>query len=576
MSQSKIWKIAAKPPEEKIGKLANEININPYLATVLVQRGVETFDAAKHYFRPKLDDLHNPFLMKDMGKAVERLAQAIAKQENILIYGDYDVDGTTSVALVHDYLSKFYPHIDFYVPDRHNEGYGISFTGIDFAHSHQFTLVIALDCGVKSVNEIAYAKEKGVDFIVCDHHKPGEVLPDCVACLNPKQNDCQYPFKELSGCGIGFKLILAHSIKHPEYSVGIYDYLDLVAISIASDIVPMVGENRILTYFGLQKINERNRLGIEALIQVAGFKKSLNVSDVVFGLGPRINAAGRIKHAKASVELLISKKESEALSFAYELNQENTKRKNLDSGTFREAIALIEEDEKLVSAKSTVLFNKEWHKGIIGIVASKCIEKYHRPTIIFTESNNLATGSARSVDGFDLYEAIFACKDLLEKYGGHTHAAGLTLKIENMEVFKKRFEEEVSKYILPEQLIPHIQIDLELPLEAINEKFYHILAQMEPFGPKNLAPVFLTANVMPQNIRLLKETHLKFSLKLRDGSEIDAIGFGMGNYYELVMGGKPVDICYSVDINEFNGKKSLQLLLKDLRSREFAISNQIT
>jgi single-stranded-DNA-specific exonuclease len=397
-----------------------------------------------------------------------------------------------------------------------------------------------------------------------------------VACLNPKQNDCQYPFKELSGCGIGFKLILAHSIKHPEYSVGIYDYLDLVAISIASDIVPMVGENRILTYFGLQKINERNRLGIEALIQVAGFKKSLNVSDVVFGLGPRINAAGRIKHAKASVELLISKKESEALSFAYELNQENTKRKNLDSGTFREAIALIEEDEKLVSAKSTVLFNKEWHKGIIGIVASKCIEKYHRPTIIFTESNNLATGSARSVDGFDLYEAIFACKDLLEKYGGHTHAAGLTLKIENMEVFKKRFEEEVSKYILPEQLIPHIQIDLELPLEAINEKFYHILAQMEPFGPKNLAPVFLTANVMPQNIRLLKETHLKFSLKLRDGSEIDAIGFGMGNYYELVMGGKPVDICYSVDINEFNGKKSLQLLLKDLRSREFAISNQIT
>ncbi len=561
---SKRWKFKPLPSETKVQELAKSINVNTYLATILVQRGVETFEEAKDYFRPKIEELHDPFLMKNMERAVDRISKAIQNKEKILIYGDYDVDGTTAVALMYDFLSQIHPFLDYYVPDRHSEGYGISYQGIDFAFESGVSLMIALDCGIKSVDHVAYALDKGIEFIICDHHNTGEIIPNAI-CLDPKQHDCPYPYKELSGCGVGFKLAQAISKKHDLSNEKIFNYLDLVAISIGADIVPITGENRILTYFGLQKINEGNRVGIKALVEIAGFKKALTVTNVVFGLGPRINAAGRIKHAKASVELLLAATEREALECAKELNVKNTTRKDLDSGTLREAINLIEQDEKLISAKSTVLFQNDWHKGVIGIVASKCIEKYYRPTIILTESNGKATGSARSVEGFDLYEAVCECSDLLEQFGGHTHAAGLTLKLENIPALTERFEEVVARKILPEQTIPIIKIDLEIPLEAINEKFYSILGQMEPFGPQNLAPIFTTSNVFPTKVRLLKEEHLKFTLKMTNGAEIDAIGFGMSEYFEAASTGHELDICYTIDMNEFNGQKSLQLMLKDVK-----------
>jgi len=561
---TKRWKIRPEAPTKKVVSLSAAININPYLSAILVQRGIEEFEQAKTYFRPSLNDLHDPFLMKGVKEGVERINAAIEEGEKILVYGDYDVDGTTSVSLVYTFLQEYSPTIDFYIPDRHSEGYGISFKGIEYAIENGFTLIIALDCGIKALEQVAFAKEKGVDFIICDHHKPGEEVPDAAACLDPKQDDCPYPYKELSGCGVGFKLMQAFCLHHGISQEKLYDYLDLVAISIASDIVPITGENRILTYFGLQKINERKRPGVKALVEVAGFKKDLNVTNVVFGLGPRINAAGRIKHAKASVDLLISATEAVALEHAQEINQKNATRKDLDSGTLLEALALIESDEVLIKAKSTVLFKNDWHKGVIGIVASKCIERYYRPTIILTESNNKATGSARTVDGFDLYEAICECADLLEQFGGHTHAAGMTLKLENIPAFVKRFEEVVAQRILPEQLVPCIDIDVELPLDAINEKFYKVLHQMGPFGPGNMSPVFLTRNVVPMKARLLKDEHLKFCAQ-QGKMELDAIGFGMVEYNDLIQSGKPIDICYTIELNEYNGQQNIQLLLKDLR-----------
>ncbi len=565
MPPIKRWKRKALPDQSKIQELAKTLNVNQHLATVLLQRGIENFDQAKAYFRPALSELHDPFLMKDMQKAVDRIVFAIENKEKVLIYGDYDVDGTTSVSLVYDFLSGYHPFIDFYIPDRHIEGYGISYQGINYAEQNGISLIIALDCGIKAVDQVLYAKEKEIDFIICDHHNPGEIIPEAIASLDPKQLDCHYPYKELSGCGVGFKLMQAFCLQNNIDQEKIAEYLDLVAISIASDIVPITGENRIMTYFGLQKINLRKRPGIKALIEIAGFKKDLTVTNVVFGLGPRINAAGRIKHGRASVELLISKTDTEAQENALELNKRNLTRRDLDSGTLLEAIALIEDNQESISAKSTVLFKNDWHKGVIGIVASKCIEQYYRPTIILTESNEKATGSARTVEGFDLYEAICECSDLLEQFGGHTHAAGLTLKLENIPAFRTRFEEVVTKRILPEQLTPVINIDLELPIDAITEKFYQILAQMEPFGPQNMSPVFMSANVMPQNARLMKDQHLKFCLKRSDGSEIEVVGFGMGHCYESVMNNKQIDICYSIEMNEFNNNKNLQLLLKDLK-----------
>ncbi|MBC7390148.1 MAG: single-stranded-DNA-specific exonuclease RecJ [Opitutaceae bacterium] len=565
MPQIKRWKTKPLPDSTEVMDLAKSLNVNQYLATILVQRGIQNFDQAKAFFRPDISELHDPFLMKDMQKAIDRIVYAIENKEKILIYGDYDVDGTTSVALVYDFLTNYHPFLDFYIPDRHIEGYGISYQGINYADQNGISLIIALDCGIKAVDQVQYAREKGIDFIICDHHNPGETVPSAIACLDPKQLDCQYPYKELSGCGVGFKLMQAFCLQHDINQEQLIEYLDLVAISIGSDIVPITGENRILTYFGLQKINQRKRPGIKALIDIAGFKKDLTVTNVVFGLGPRINAAGRIKHGKASVELLISKTDQEAQENALELNKRNLTRRDLDSGTLLEAIALIEDNEESVSAKSTVLFKNDWHKGVIGIVASKCIEQYYRPTVILTESNEKATGSARTVEGFDLYEAICECSDLLEQFGGHTHAAGLTLKLENIPAFKARFEEVVTKRILPDQLIPVVNIDIELPLDAITEKFNNVLSQMEPFGPQNMSPVFKCANVLPLNARLMKDEHLKFSLKQTNGNEIDVIGFGMSHCYDSVLNNQPVDICFSVEMNEFNNKKSLQLLLKDLR-----------
>jgi single-stranded-DNA-specific exonuclease len=569
---TKDWKIKPLPPQEKRDALSKAIHVNPYLSTLLLQRGIETFEEAKAFFRPDLTQLHDPFLMLGMKNAVARINTAIQEGEKVLIYGDYDVDGTTSVSLLYTFLSEYISAMEFYIPDRHSEGYGISYKGIDYAIEHHFSLIIALDCGIKSVEHVAYAKKNKVDFIICDHHNPGKEIPPAIACLDPKQPHCAYPYKELSGCGVGFKLLQAFCRHHDLSEEKLFHYLDLVAISIASDIVPITGENRILTFYGLQKINERKRSGIKALIEVSGFKKDLTVTNLVFGLGPRINAAGRIKHAKASVELLISATDDIALEHAKEINEKNLLRRELDGSTLTEAIALIEEDEQLISAKSTVLFKSDWHKGVIGIVASKCIERYYRPTIILTESNNKATGSARTVEGFDLYEAICECSDLLEQFGGHTHAAGLTLKIENIPAFVRRFEEVVSKRILPEQLIPSLHIDVELPLDVLSEKFYNILNQMAPFGPGNMSPLFRTNGVQPLKIRLLKDEHVKFCVKQENGLELEAIGFGMAEYFPLVQSGSPLDICYSLDMNEFNGERRLQLMLKDLKASTTANS----
>jgi single-stranded-DNA-specific exonuclease len=562
---AKRWILRQAPSDDQVLALAKDINVNVFLASILAQRGVHSFEQAKDYFRPSLSQLHDPFLMKDMDKAVERILAALKNEEKILVYGDYDVDGTTSVSMMFHFLSRFTSQLEYYIPDRHAEGYGVSYQGIDYAIDNGFTLIVTLDCGIKSVEHVDYAAKNKVDFIICDHHNPGSKVPSAFACLDPKQPDCPYPYKELSGCGVGFKLIQAFCLRQHIPFDSIAEYLDLVAISIASDIVPITGENRILTYFGLQRINTQHRLGIKALVEVSGYKKSLTVTDVVFGLGPRINAAGRIKHAKASVELLLASTTQKAIDFAREINQKNHQRRDLDSGTLIEAIALIEEDAALVEAKSTVLFKNDWHKGVIGIVASKCIERYYRPTVILTESNGKATGSARTVNGFDLYEAISQCADLLEQYGGHTHAAGLTLPLENVPAFRDRFEEVVAKSIRPEQLIPTISIDVELPIDTISQKFYNVLAQMEPFGPGNMSPVFLTRKVKATNVKLLKEEHLKFSITKSDGTSLDVIGFGFGGWFDAVHTGQLVDLCYSIDMNEFNGEANLQLMLKDVK-----------
>ncbi|HEY8399612.1 MAG TPA: single-stranded-DNA-specific exonuclease RecJ, partial [Cytophagaceae bacterium] len=444
---NKRWDFKAIPDDESIKQLSEAINVNPSLATILIQRNIKTFDEAKSFFRPSLAELHDPFLMEDMVVAVSRIEKAIQRREKILIYGDYDVDGTTAVSLVYSFLKNVYPAIEYYIPDRYKEGYGISYKGIDYASKNHFSLIISLDCGIKSTEHIKYAKERSIDFIICDHHTPGQELPEAVAVLDPKRKDCNYPYKELSGCGVGFKLMEAFARKNNIPSSELLPFLDLVAISICSDIVPITGENRILTYYGLQQINKNPRPGVKALIGVSGLKKELDVTNVVFGLGPRINAAGRIAHANAAVQLLTCENTEEAEQWAKNIDDKNLTRKDFDSSITEEAIQMIEQDELLLQARSTVLFKKDWHKGVIGIVASRCIEKYYRPTVILTESNNYATGSARSVDGFDLYEAISRCSDLLEQFGGHMYAAGLTLKKENIPAFAEKFESVVRELI---------------------------------------------------------------------------------------------------------------------------------
>ncbi|TDB69183.1 single-stranded-DNA-specific exonuclease RecJ [Arundinibacter roseus] len=551
---------------QTVAELAEAIHVSPFLATLLVQRGIHTFEQARTFFRPELSHLHDPFLMKDMDKAVQRLIRALDSQEKILIYGDYDVDGTTSVTLVYDFLSTFYPHLDYYIPDRYTEGYGVSTQGIDWAAAHGYSLIIALDCGIKSLDKVDYANSLGIDFIICDHHRPGDQLPQAAAVLDPKRSDCAYPYKELTGCGVGFKLMQAFCIQTGRKPEELYPYTDLLVVSIAADIVPITGENRVLAFFGLQHLNATPRIGLKALIKIAGLHSKLDITNVVFGLGPRINAAGRIKHAKEAVRLLLCQDEEEATEFAMGINTHNNDRRTFDSSITEEALAMIQTDEWLVAAKSTVLFKEDWHKGVIGIVASRCIEHFHRPTIILTKSNGKAAGSARSVPGFDVYEAIEECAELLEQFGGHTFAAGLTLPVENIDAFRLRFEEIVSSRILPEQLIPMIRVDLEIALDEISWKFYNVMKQMAPFGPGNMTPVFVSRAVqLAGRPTIMKEKHIKFDVFQGKSPAFTTIAFGMAHLLPDLTSGKPFDICYTLEENNFRDSRTLQFMLKDIK-----------
>ncbi len=565
----KKWIIKNQPSPELIKSLSAQLNISNPIATLLAQRNILDFNTAKDFFRPSLDQLHDPFLMADMDKAVQRLIDGINKKEKILIYGDYDVDGTTSVALVYSFLTQNYGDnfFEFYIPDRYAEGYGVSYQGIDYAANNGFGLIIAIDCGVKSTQQITYAKSKDIDFIICDHHRTGDILPEAFAVLDPKREDCNYPYKELSGCGVGFKLMQALSIKEGIPLNILFGYLDLVAISIASDIVDMMGENRILAYFGIKKINESPRPGIQALIEIGDLKGPLSTSQIVFGMAPRINAAGRIEHARDSVKLLIAKNEEDANRCASKVNIRNNTRRDVDLNITLEALAMIENNEHFKQAKSTVLFKKEWSKGVIGIVASRCIEKYYRPTIILTESNNKAAGSARSVHGFDVYEAIAECSDLLEQYGGHTYAAGLTLSLNKVEEFREKFESVVASRINESHLNPPLNIDTVLQLDEISVRFYDVLRQFAPFGPGNMQPVFMSEKLLDTGkSKVVKEDHLKLRVKqMYNNSEFDGIGFNMSGIYPLFANGKEFSMCYQVQENNFGGNLKLELLAKDLR-----------
>jgi len=560
----KRWVYKPEPDKENVARLSKELNINEYLAGILVQRGIKTFDESKDFFRPSLSHLHDPFLMLNMDAAVNRLTDAVFSNEKILIYGDYDVDGTTSVSLMYLFLQKFTSDLEFYIPDRYTEGYGISKKGIDYAIENDYKLIIALDCGVRAIDRAKQAKEAGIDMIICDHHLPGDELPDVLALLDPKQGNCPYPFKELSGCGVGFKLLEGFCQQNTIEKDQLLNLLDLVAVSIASDIVPIVGENRILAHYGLKKINQAPSAGLQSLIEISGRKDTLSISDIVFYIGPRINAAGRLTHAKESVNLLIGEAH-ETSEHAQNLNERNQERRVYDQTITAEAIEMIDSFE--TDRKSTVLFKEDWHKGVIGIVASRCIEHFHRPTIILTESKGKATGSARSVEGFDVYEAISECSDLLDQFGGHTHAAGLTLPLEKVDEFTDRFEKVVTDRILPEQLIPKIDIDTEIPLSFIHFKTLNIINQMAPFGPQNLAPLFGTKNVYVDTIpQTIKDQHLKGFLHDESSTKLyEFIGFGLAEKQEQFQIGQPFQIAYHLEENNYLGNKSLILNLKDVK-----------
>jgi single-stranded-DNA-specific exonuclease len=561
------WNLKPLTAEEKIISLAQALQVDQFVATLLVQRGIETFEEARQFFRPKLTDLHDPYLMKDMDKAVSRIELAIKNNENILVFGDYDVDGTTAVSLVSAYLKTHYSNVATYIPDRYDEGYGISFKGIDYADDNAFSLIIALDCGIKSLDHVAYAKARNIDFIICDHHRPGEFLPDAVAVLDPKRSDCSYPYDELCGCGIGFKLIQALGKNKGETIEDLVPYLDLVATAIAADIVPMTGENRVLAHFGLHVINSDPRPGIKAMIHQIK-KKSLDITDVVFIIAPRINAAGRIKHGNHAVELLSEFDFEQAQQFASEIEKYNADRKELDKQITKEAFQQIEKNQEQ-KRFSTVVFQEDWHKGVIGIVASRLIETYYRPTIVFTRSGDKLAASARSVIGFDVYNALEACSDYLEQFGGHMYAAGMTLKAENYELFKAAFEKEVERTIHPDMLTPEILIDAEIDFDLISPKLIRLLKQFEPFGPQNRTPVFLTKTIKDSGYaKKLGETedHLRLFVRQKDSESFAAIGFGLGKKMDIVAHQKTFEAVYSIDENEFNGKITTQLRLKDIRN----------
>ncbi|SUI96824.1 Single-stranded-DNA-specific exonuclease recJ [Sphingobacterium spiritivorum] len=563
----KRWVLKSKSEHNKVIKLSDELGISTVLSELLIAREIETFDQARTFFRPSLEELHDPFLMKDMDIAISRIEKAIGNNEKILIYGDYDVDGTTAVAVVYNFFREFHSRIEFYIPDRYAEGYGISMQGVDYAAENGFSLIIALDCGIKANDKIDYANARNVDFIIGDHHLPGDLLPNAIAVLDPKREDCPYPYKELSGCGIGFKIIQAFIQKNGMDIQQCYQFLDLVAVSIASDIVPITGENRILTHFGLQKLNTNPCCGLQALINLSSNKTgTFTVNDIVFQIGPRINAAGRIDHAKDAVKLLISKSLQEAKDFSESIDDQNNVRKDFDLRITEEALALIDESENLKARKSTVLFKSDWHKGVIGIVASRLTEKYYRPTIILTQTNGHVAGSARSVIGFDLYEALSECSDLLDQFGGHKYAAGLTMKLENVTSFQQKFEDVVNTLIKPEMLQQEVLIELTIPLTEITSRFFKILKQFEPFGPQNDAPIFLTKKVVViGNAYLVGTNHIKMTIRQEDSAAFDCIGFGLAEHIAHINSGKPFDICYVIEENNWRGKKNLQLNIKAIR-----------
>ena len=585
----KRWKIKEKGESETIKRLASELNIEEEIANLLIQRGVNTFDEARAFFRPELAQLHNPFLLNDMDKAIDRILLAKKNNEKILVFGDYDVDGTTAVALVYTFLmSQGFENLGFYIPDRYVEGYGISKKGIDFAGENDFKLVIALDCGIKEVEKVAYAKTLGVDFIICDHHRPGDHLPEAIAVLDPKRTDSTYPYNELSGCGVGFKLVQAYAQQNHIPFESLYSYLDLVVVSIASDIVPITGENRILAHYGLKLINQSPRPGFETILRYSNinrhevngqdtnegiFNRELTISDLVFLIGPRINAAGRIESGRNSVSLLICPDIEQAQVFAQQINDFNTTRRDLDASITQQALDMIGKDIAMSNAKATVVFNPEWHKGVIGIVASRLTETYYRPTIVLTQSNGLLTGSARSIKDFDIYDAIDACRDLLEHFGGHKYAAGLSLKPENFEKFKSRFEQQAFETIEDYMLIPEVEIDMEIDLNKINLKFLRILKQFAPFGPGNMSPVFLTQGVLDAgHARIVGKNHIKLSVYQTDVrcNPFPAIAFQLGEHFSTIENNIPMDICYHIEENDWNGTKSIQLSLKDMRPRQDA------
>ena len=550
--------------------LHKTLGVSKTICNILTQRDIKTFEESKSFFVPSLAMLLDPWIMKDMDKAVARIEKAISTSEKILVFGDYDVDGTTAVASMYSFLCELYDKqkLDFYIPHRYREGYGISKAGIDFAKENNFTLMIALDCGIKSVELIDYANSIGIDFIICDHHLPGEKIPNAAAVLNPKQKDCNYPFKELCGCGVGFKLMTALTEKYNLPTEKLFYYLDLLATAIAADIVPMVGENRILAYFGLQKINTNPLSGFKALMELANIKKTMTITNVVFIIAPRVNAAGRMDDAKKAVQLFIEKDAEKAKGFAEMLHSDNKERKDADSTITEHALSLIADSTALQAKKSCVVYNENWHKGVVGIVASRLIENYHRPTIVLTKSGDAIAGSARSVPGFNLYEAIYECKDLLEAYGGHFAAAGLTLLPQNLDAFILKFEEVVARTIPEHLLVPEIIIDAEIKLEEITDNFYNILSRMEPYGPENMRPKFIAKNCIDTgHSKILKEAHIKFIVKQNE-KVLNGIGFNMASKFHLLENNKPIDIIFNLEENEWNGNKSLQLMVVDVRSSE--------
>ncbi len=574
MPKEREWRLRAPADPENVARLSAELGIDPVLASLLINRGVRTFEEARSFFRPDLSALHDPFLMKDMDKAVARLERAIDGREKVLVYGDYDVDGTTAVALVYSFIRKLTPYVDFYIPDRYDEGYGVSLKGIDWAADNGFSLIITLDCGIKAIDKVAYAAGRGIDVIICDHHLPESELPAAAAVLDPKRDDCTYPFDDLSGCGVGFKLVQAYSQRHGIAFESLLPLLDLLVVSIAADLVTVTGENRVLAHFGLRRLNEQPRVGLQAMISLANLEPGhITIDDIVFKIGPRINAAGRMESGRLAVELLTSDDARQAMSIGGKINDNNNERKSIDREITKEALDMVQNGTCCSSENAIIVYGPEWNKGVVGIVASRLVEAYYKPTFVLTKSNGFITGSARSVRGFDLYDAISSCADLLENYGGHIYAAGLTMKEENLQEFTARIDKYVSGHITTEMATPVIDVDSEISFSQITPKFFRVLKQFQPFGPGNSSPVFLTKNVYDDgNGRKVGPggQHLKLELiqESQPYHQVSAIAFNMAECFEHIRNGNPVDVCYSIVENYYRGNSTLQLRIKDMRERE--------